>query len=77
MTGEGEPRYTCAWWAVKYDLPTDQESLLALGLAAYRLARWYGLEQEKVTEGAFVVHTWPARIWAEAAGQLTGVVKTN
>lgn len=62
-----EPRYTCAWWAVKHGLPDDLNSLLVLGATAARLARWYGLTEAKVTEGDYVVHTWPAAVWAEAA----------
>lgn len=67
-----EPRYTAAWWTVKHDLPGERDALLALGLTAFRLARWHGLAEAKVVEGPYCVHQWPARIWIEAVAQLTG-----
>lgn len=70
MTPE-EPRYTAAWWTVKNDLPGEQDALLALGLTAFRLARWYGLAEAKVVKGPYCVHQWPARIWAEAVALQT------
>jgi hypothetical protein len=72
MTSPEEPRFTAAWWTIKYNLPEERDALLALGLTAFRIARWYGIEEAKVVEGPYWVHTWPARIWAEAVALITG-----
>jgi hypothetical protein len=64
-------RVTAYWYAARHGLPCDTDSLLALGLAAARHARWLGIGECKTWEGPpgaqFPVHTWPGHVFAYVA----------
>jgi hypothetical protein len=57
-------RCTAYWYASRHGLPCDTGSLLALGLAAARHARWLGIPPWYVPEGPLRVHTWPLEVFA-------------
>lgn len=61
-------RCSALWYATARGLPTDIGYLKALGLIAYRMAAWEGLEPWQVPEGPWLVFMWPERIW-DAASQ--------
>lgn len=65
-------RCTAYWFARARGLPQDLDYLKALGLTAYRMARWEGLEEWRVPEGPYFCCMWPERIWDAAAN---GVVR--
>lgn len=59
-------RCSAYWYSARAGLPCDLDSLLALGLAAWRLAvQRYGLVPWRVPEGPYWVNMWPGWIWAE------------
>lgn len=60
-------RCSAYWYALHRGLPADLDYLRALGLTAYRMARWEGLEEWKVPEGPWIVFMWPEHIWDAAA----------
>lgn len=60
-------RCSAFWYAQARGLPTDIDYLKALGLTAYRMARWEGLASWQVREGPFLVYMWPERIFDAAA----------
>jgi hypothetical protein len=60
-------RCSAFWYAQHRGLPTSLGYLKALGLTAYRMAVWEGLEPWQVPEGPWIVHMWPERIWDAAA----------
>jgi hypothetical protein len=62
-------RCSAYWYALHRGLPVDLDYLRALGLTAYRMALWEGLEEWKVPEGPFFVFMWPERIWDAASAQ--------
>ena len=64
---QSEPRVTAYWYALTHGLPCDLDSLFESGRQAAWRARWEGIPEYRVTEGPFQVHTWPERIWDEAA----------
>jgi hypothetical protein len=56
-------RYTTYRYSADRGLPCGWDSLLALGLAAARYARWAGIPEQKVAEGSLLVHTWPPEVF--------------
>ncbi len=58
-----ELRVTAYYYSLSRGLPCDLDSLLALGLAAAREARWLGIPGAKVPEGPLLVHTWPESVF--------------
>lgn len=61
-----QPRVTAYGYASRYGLPCDLPFLFALGQYAARIARWEGWEEHQVTEGPYIVHSWPASVWDQA-----------
>lgn len=62
-------RCSAFWYARARGLPVSLDYLRALGLTAYRMAIWEGLETWRVPEGPFLVYQWPERIWDAASVQ--------
>jgi hypothetical protein len=57
-------RVTAYAYAASRGLPCDLDSLLRLGLAAARHARWLGVGEYRVPEGPYpAVHTWPEAVF--------------
>lgn len=76
MTGFLPEGYRCTalWYAGRAFLLTgngDLEFLQCLGLRAWTLARWHGVQPwPKIAEGPYQVWLWPEWVWDVASHQM-------
>jgi hypothetical protein len=63
-------RITAYWYSARRGLPTAMCCLLELGLRAAHMARQAGYATVRVTEGPFLVNTWPEEFWDAAAATM-------
>jgi hypothetical protein len=77
------PRVTAYWYVCNRGLMAKYGTLEWLGFIGYRAAgeaRWLGIGEQKVWEGAgqnwLLVHTWPEDLWARVIATLEREEKT-
>jgi hypothetical protein len=63
-------RCSAYWYSAQRGYPVAMCCLLELGLRAARLARQAGWVTVRVTEGPFLVNTWPEEFWDAAAATM-------